>query len=119
MKIEEIDIYEQLTNAGVVDIERFRMKMVSEKSRYFQYHVTGGNQDEVEIINVESTAEQVMEEFTHMPVDYQRRIFYQIVLQLKEPGAQLIVNGDSKKRGARIIRLASDDDYNHNLLLTH
>jgi len=116
MKIEQIDIYAQLRGAGI-DTDELKLQMADGESQYFQYRILG--EDKVEEINVESTAKSVMEEFTRMPVDYQQRIFYQLSMLLKQPGEQIVVNGDQKKRGARIVRLASDDANVHNLLLTH
>lgn len=118
MKIEQIDIYAQLRGAGI-NTDELKLEMADGESQYFQYHYFGGSQDGVETINVESTARSVMEEFTRMPVDYQQRIFYQLKILLKVPGDQIVVNGDQKKRGARIVRLSSDDENVHNLLLTH
>lgn len=118
MKIEQIDIYAQLHGAGI-DTDELKLQMADGESQYFQYRILGGNQDKVTEINVESTARSVTEEFTRMPVDYQQRIFYQLCMLLKEPGSQIVIIGDQKKRGARIVRLASDNDSVHNLLLTH
>ena len=115
MKIEQIDIYAQLRGAGI-DMQELRAGMDSE-SQFFQYHTLGD--DNGLVINVESTARSVMEEVTRMPVDYQQRIFYLIGMLLKEPGAQITITGDEKKRGARVVRLASDDENVFNLLLTH
>lgn len=118
MKIEQIDIYAQLRGAGI-DTDELKSQMADGESQYFQYSAHNGYKDELHVINVESTARSVMEEFTRMPVDYQQRIFCQLSMLLKEPGSQIVVNGDQKKRGARIVRLASDNENVHNLLLTH
>jgi len=61
----------------------------------------------------------MMEKFTRMPVDCQQHIFYQLAMLFKEHGAQIIVGGDKKRRGVRIVRLASYDQGVRNLLLTH
>ena len=119
MKITQVDIYGQLRGAGV-DVDELREQMEMSELQYFRYTIHLKDDEEYcETINVESTAKSVMDEFTRMSVDYQERFFTLIARILKNPGEQIVLTGDQKKRGARIVRLASEDDFEHNFLLTH
>ena len=84
-------------------------------SQYFEYHAGACG----EVINVESTATSVMGEILRLSVFQQASVFLSILHEIESPGDQVVITGDEKKRGARVVRLKSDDPKVYELLLTH
>ena len=115
--MKTIDIKANLLSAGV-DLDELRPDNVEKASQFVSYHY-GDSNGGIAVINIESTARVVMAEMLCLPVDVQERAFYLVAMLVKNPGDQAILSGDGKRRGARIVRLASDDESVHNFLLTH
>lgn len=116
--LETLDVVSFLRSGGT-DLEKLRPTESIEKApQFFSYYIDGEAQDD-EVINVESTARSAMTELLCLPVDAQKMVFVYIARMVKNPGDQAILQNDNKRRGARIVRLASGNDREHNFLLTH
>lgn len=99
--------------AAEINIDEIRPSNTEKASQFVAYHYKNG-----ETINVESTARQMMAEMLCLPMDVQAQAVMLIAQQVKNPGDQAIIEGGDHRRGARVVRLASDDASVHNLLLT-
>jgi hypothetical protein len=109
-----VDIFGLLRGAGI-DLRAIKPDDSERAPQFFAYY----DVDEMEMILVESTAKSVMAEVTCLPIDVQNTLFIAIARVVTRPGEQAILVGDKNKRGARVVRLASEDENVHRLLLTH
>jgi hypothetical protein len=82
-------------------------------SSYYRYYCDHA------VVDIESTAPSMMEEMTSLPVHMQIPIVKVILALVPNPGDQVIISGDRKKRGARAVRLAPTKEGHIALLVTH
>jgi hypothetical protein len=85
--------------------------------RYFRYSYNL-TPEQVFTIGVESAAHSFMDEVLTYPVYAQTKMFKFLASKLEQPGTHLPIGGDAKKRGARVIRLATSIPHHAVLLLT-
>ncbi len=125
METKSLDVFRILESAGI-DISKLRAEHSERSPQFFAYTVGD------ERIEIESTARSVMADIACLPIKIQESIFIALVRTLTRPGEQMILTGDKKERGARVVRLANEDTGTldverilatpskvHRLLLTH
>ena len=112
-----INVVEVMNSTGV-QLKDLRPDNVDKASQFFSYHYESDSGIS-EVVNVESTARILMAEFLCLPIEVQKKVFFYIARMLKHPGDQAVIEGDNRRRGARVVRLASDCAQKHNFLLTH
>lgn len=96
-----------------MDTQPVRPKDEERAPQFFKFLIGNG-----QVAIVESVAKNAMLEIVRHPIEIQEKIIEGLARLVKEPGDQAVLEDDAKNRSVRVVRLASEHENVHKLLLT-